>query len=357
MPSQLMIYGANGFTGRLIAKEAAARGLQPILAGRNREQIEALGRELGCKTRVFDLAGDVAAQLSGVSVVLHCAGPYIATSEPMLAACIKTRAHYLDITGEIYVFQRIYAMDAELKAAGIMAVPGVGFDVVPTEGVAVLLKERMPDATRVRVVMRADRPAMSRGTLKSSIEILPQGTLVREDGELRPAPARRELQSVEFRDGSFKVVPFTAGELMTIHRSTGIANIEVGMAGTPEETKPLVQLQKLSGLMRFKAARWLLQRLVDATAKDPTATDIQTIRSHIRGDAWTASGVQLTLFLDIPQGYAFTAISALACVQRALAPNAPTGALAPSQLTGSAALLALPGVVLHEHAVSAQRVD
>src|SRR5262245_66416818 len=110
-----MIYGANGYTGALAAREAKRRGLTPILAGRRAEQIEPLGRELGFASRIFDLAvpSVVAEHLNGVTAVLHCAGPFSATSRPMLEGCLRARAHYLDITGEIEVFEAIHFRSEE----------------------------------------------------------------------------------------------------------------------------------------------------------------------------------------------------------------------------------------------------
>src|SRR5215210_6724222 len=98
MPETWMIYGANGYTGELIAREAAKRGMKPILAGRSAERIEPLARELGFESRVFPVERP---NLDGVELVLHCAGPFVRTSEPMVRACLDAGAHYFDITGEI----------------------------------------------------------------------------------------------------------------------------------------------------------------------------------------------------------------------------------------------------------------
>src|SRR6266516_7689334 len=105
-----MIYGANGYTGELIAREAVRRGHRPILAGRSAEKIEPLARELGCAWRAFPLDEP---QLREASLVLHCAGPFINTAMPMVRACLASGAHYLDITGEIEVFESIFALDDE----------------------------------------------------------------------------------------------------------------------------------------------------------------------------------------------------------------------------------------------------
>jgi Saccharopine dehydrogenase NADP binding domain len=130
---EFMIYGANGFTGSLIAAEAARRGMRPILAGRNADKLAALADKLGLEHRVFGLDEPVAVDtgLHGVSLVLHCAGPFSKTSNPVADACLRMKVHYLDITGEEAVFEALAARDAEAKAAGIVLLPGVGFGAPP----------------------------------------------------------------------------------------------------------------------------------------------------------------------------------------------------------------------------------
>ena len=147
---QWMIYGANGYTGRLIAQEAKARGLSPVLAGRS-DAVAALARQLGLAHRRFDLDDRDAVRggLDGIGLVLHCAGPFSATAAPMLEGCLAVGAHYLDITGEIDVFAHCHAQHARAQTAGIVVLPGAGFDVVPTDCLAAQLKRELPSATHL----------------------------------------------------------------------------------------------------------------------------------------------------------------------------------------------------------------
>ena len=160
MSGQWMIYGANGYTGRLAARLAKDRNLSPVLAGRHAEHIRPLAHELGFESRVFDLADPAVAatNLEGVAAVLHCAGPFSATSRPMLAACLRAGTHYLDITGEIAVFEDIHSRNQEIRDAGIVAIPGVGFDVVPTDCLAAMLKRELavgdPSQARLQIALR-----------------------------------------------------------------------------------------------------------------------------------------------------------------------------------------------------------
>jgi len=130
LPVMWMIYGANGYTGELTAREAVRRGQRPILAGRNAAAIEALARELGCESRVFDLD---APHLDGIQAVLHCAGPFSHTSKPMVNACLAAGAHYLDITGEIAVFESVFRRDADAKQRGIVEITPAVMDTARSE--------------------------------------------------------------------------------------------------------------------------------------------------------------------------------------------------------------------------------
>jgi len=165
-----MIYGANGYTGQLVAVEATRRGLNPVLAGRRAGPIERLAAELNLPARVFDLgdAAAAAAALAGMAIVANCAGPFAATSAPMIDACLMSRTHYLDITGEIDVFVAAQRLHAEAQAASIVICPGVGFDVIPTDCIAAVFKEALSDATHLVLAFDAGGGPMSPGTARTS---------------------------------------------------------------------------------------------------------------------------------------------------------------------------------------------
>ena len=151
MPKTFLIYGANGYTGELIAREAARRGLKPILSGRSQNKIEPLAKELNLTFRTFSLEDKKSLEytLKEVDFVVHCAGPFSLTSEKMVEACLRIRKHYLDITGEISIFEAMAQRDEAAKKANVMIVPGVGFDVVPSDCLAKHLKDKLPSATNL----------------------------------------------------------------------------------------------------------------------------------------------------------------------------------------------------------------
>ena len=171
MRKGFMLYGATGYTGRLIARAAKTAGMAPMLAGRNPDRLARVARELGLPSRTISLSDASALRqaLSEVTVVLLAAGPFSRTSAPVLDACLATGTHYLDITGEIDVFEAAAARDAAARAAGVMVLPGVGFDVVPSDCLAAHLHERLPDATELSLAIDA-MSTMSRGTQKTALE-------------------------------------------------------------------------------------------------------------------------------------------------------------------------------------------
>ena len=160
-----LIYGSYGYTGQLIADLAVQKGLKPILAGRDEKRVRAQAESLNLEYRAFSL-GDTSAlhsALQDVEGVLHCAGPFVHTFRQMAEACLVKHRHYLDISGEIAGFEALARLDEESKRAGIMLLPGAGFDVVPTDCLAMHLKKRLPSATELKLYIRSVRGGVSRG--------------------------------------------------------------------------------------------------------------------------------------------------------------------------------------------------
>ena len=151
--NSFLLYGANGYTGGLIAKYAAQYGLTPILAGRREDAIKPLADQLNLSYKIFDLTNtaQLITALQEVKVVVHAAGPFSNTARQMIDACLQTGTHYLDINGDIQVFEQIKSLNAVAKEKNIMLLPGVGFDVVPTDCMALHLKNKLRDATHLKL--------------------------------------------------------------------------------------------------------------------------------------------------------------------------------------------------------------
>lgn len=339
-----MIYGSNGYTGELIAREARQRGMEPILAGRNRQAIAKLGQELGCATRVFGLNDPAAIrqQLAGVSLVLLCAGPFSATSQPMLAACMQTKTHYLDITGEIDVFEAIFRQAPTLVQSEIVAIPGVGFDIVPTDCLAALLKREMPDATSLRLVFAMRHGQVSRGTMLTSIEGIGAATKIRKDGQIVEVTAAGPV-ILPFGDQPAPALPISWGDVSTAFYSTGIPNIATYI-GTPGSVKQLQQYAGMRRLLGLGPVRALLKSFIGRTMTGPTAAQRAADETLVWGEVSNDAGRRVAMRLHTPEGYTFTIDSAVTAVSRVLEGTLAPGAYTPSLAFGPEFVLGLQGV-------------
>jgi short subunit dehydrogenase-like uncharacterized protein len=348
-----MIYGANGYTGELAAREAVARGLRPVLAGRNPTAVSALALELGCDSRAFALddPAAVARGISGMAAVLHCAGPFVHTSRPMVDACLAARAHYLDITGEIAVFEAILGRRGdEARRAGVALLPGVGFDVVPSDCLAARLAAALPDAVELALAFAPasspGRGTMSRGTLKTMIESLPAAGAIRRGGRIVPVPMAFDSREIDFGGalGRRWTMTIPWGDVSTAFHSTGVPNIRVYTAAPPAAIRRAKLLAPLVPLAGWGPVKRFLRRRVEVRPPGPDAEERAAGRVYLWGEARNAaSAVQATL--QTPEGYRFTALSAVECARRAAAGEVSPGAWTPSRAFGADFAASFPGVL------------
>jgi short subunit dehydrogenase-like uncharacterized protein len=341
-----MIYGANGYTGRLCAAEAGCRGLRPVLAGRNREAVEAVAREHGFESRVFGLddPDGAANHLHDIAAVLHCAGPFSATARPMLEACERSRTHYLDITGEIEVFEFVHQHSNRWADAGIVAMPGAGFDVVPSDCLAAMLKRELPDATHLTLAFRSKCGKMSPGTTKTMIEGLPRGCRVRRDGRLIAVPSGSLTRRIPFGEEPRLAVAIPWGDVSTAYYSTGIPNIEV-YAGIPEkQIKWMRLIAKLGPVLGLGPIQKFLKRRVEKTIRGPSDEERAKDNVILWGEVRNNSGAARTMRMQTPEGYSLTAKSSVLAAERIAGGSVPAGAHTPSMAFGPDFVLALRGL-------------
>ncbi|MBL8301023.1 MAG: saccharopine dehydrogenase NADP-binding domain-containing protein [Rhodanobacteraceae bacterium] len=344
--SRFLIYGANGYTGRLIAAEALRQGLQPVLAGRDRAALAAMGGQLGLSWRAFDLSDQTTLQreFDGFPLVLNCAGPFSATARPVLEACLATRSHYLDITGEIDVFALCHHHHKAAIERGIVVAPGAGFDVVPTDCVAAMLKQRLPDATHLVLAFEASG-GPSPGTARTSVEGLAKGGRARIGGELVQVPLAWKSRTFQ-RDGNARsamTIPW--GDVYTAYISTGIPNIETYMAVAPATIRRLRRLRWIGPLLGLAPVQSWLKRRAGARP-GPDAGQRERSDCRVWGEARDARGGEAALELSTPNGYALTATASVGMIGRLLASAAPGGFYTPSRLMGADYVLRLPGTRL-----------
>lgn len=345
----ILIYGANGYTGKLIATEACKRGLKPVLAGRNRDALDALSDPLKLTRRVFELhdAAEIDRNLDGIRIVLNCAGPFSQTCEPLLEACLRKQIHYLDITGEIDVFALCHHTHKRAQHEGVVVFPGTGFDVVPTDCLAAMLKRRLPDATHLVLGFEATG-GPSPGTATTSVASLAKGGRACIDGVVVEVPLAWKSLSFTREDGGQRsAVTIPWGDVYTAYVSTGIPNVETYMT-LPEKT--------IASLRRMRRLRWLLgmapvQKFLQRKAARTVGPDAQRrllSGCQVWGEVHNAAGKQASLSLITPNGYSLTVSASLGIVEYLLTNNPAGGYYTPSLLMGEDYVLGLPGVRLLE---------
>jgi short subunit dehydrogenase-like uncharacterized protein len=342
-----LLYGANGYTGRLTAREAVRRGLRPVLAGRSETPVAALAAELGLEHRVFDLSDAEAVRfgLEGMGLVLHCAGPFSATSAPMVDACLASGAHYLDITGEIAVFEAVHQRHEEARRRDVVLLPGAGFDVVPTDCMAARLVEALPAATSLQLAFDAGG-GPSPGTAKTSVERLGQGGCVRRDGVLTDVPLAWKTRSVPFASGERQAVSIPWGDVYTAHVSTGIPDIEVYLALPPKAIARLRRLRRLQPLLRLGPVQSFLRRRIERGVSGPSDERRAATNVQLWGRVESADQRQVTATMRTPNGYDLTVSASLALVAHLLENAVEGGFYTPSLLMGAGFAESLEGVSL-----------
>ncbi|WP_235906816.1 saccharopine dehydrogenase family protein [Pseudomonas saliphila] len=342
---QWMIYGANGYAGRLLAREAVKQGLQPVLAGRKQREIEALATELGLEHRVFTLDDSAAMQdaLRNMNLVAHCAGPFSATSRPMIDACLATQTHYLDITGEIDVFVAAHARNAEAQAAGIVLCPGVGFDVIPTDCLAACLKQALPDADQLALGFDS-RSGFSPGTAKTSVEGLKHGGKVRIDDEIATVPLVYQSREIDFGDGTKYAVTIPWGDVATAWFTTGIDNIAVFVPMAPSAALRLRRLDWLRPVLALAPVQAFLKYQAGKRISGPDVDQRRDAPTFVWGEAQNPAGKKVVARVKTANGYDVTVHGTLLAVRHMLSNEAVNpGYYTPARLLGDHCVEQLPG--------------
>lgn len=341
-----LLYGTNGYTGRLIAQEALRLGMKPLLAGRNAPALADMARGTGLECIAFRLeeTEKLHQALLRCRFALHAAGPFRSTLNAMVAACIRTGRHYTDINGDVYCFERIRAYDGQAREAGVMVLPGAGFDVIPTDCLARHLHERMPDAVRLRIAFASVGSGMSHGTAMTMISKLGEGGMVRRNGKILRRPFGEKGMQVDFGEENLFVMSIPWGDVATAHHTTGIPDIETYTAVRPAVYK-LMKLQRLfNPLLRSESVRSLLRRKAAARPPGPDSETRARAYSLVWAELTDASGRSVHATMKGPEPYDVTAHGILAVARRILSGDVKPGYQTPAGCYGADLAMEIPGM-------------
>ena len=346
MQTSFLLYGANGYTGELIARHASQYGLKPVLSGRRKDAVAPLAERLGLPYLVLDLDDTTALEnaLANHKLVLHAAGPFHFTAKQMIEACLKTRTNYIDINGDISVFEMIKKYDAAAKSSGIMLMPGAGFDVVPTDCLGLFLKKKLTDAVDLKLAFATLGGSISHGTASTMVSKLGEGAAVRRDGKIVKTTLGKNGMWIDFGEKRLFVMSIPWGDVSTAHFTTGIPNIETYAGVAPSVYRVLKFQPVFNWLLRTSFVRSYIKRKIDKRPAGPNDEERSKALSFVWGQVTNNKGEKVTARMRCPDGYTLTMHASLLIAQKILAGNIKPGYQTPGSAYGENLVLEIPGV-------------
>jgi short subunit dehydrogenase-like uncharacterized protein len=342
---RLLIYGASGYTGRLLAAEARARGLDTVLAGRRRERLQPLAEALGLPFRVAPVKDRdaLARAFADAAVVVNSAGPFDVTAGPVLAACLSAGAHYLDVAGELPVIQRLSRCSAEAEAAGVMVMPGAGFVYAASDCLAAHAVARAPHAKYLRLgFSRGDW--ISRGSLASMLQLAGDAVPIRRNGELCFVAPGRLQRAFDYGEGERISMAIPWPDAFSAFHTTGVPNIEAYLEAPLWMRSAYGMASALMAPLQASPARRALDALSalwpDGPSEAERAATPKVIVAEVE-DPWRRI---VSARLHTPNVYTFTQRCVIAIVERVFAGEARPGFRTPAEVFGPDFILGLPGV-------------
>lgn len=339
-----LLYGAYGYTGKLVIEQALARGHKPVLAGRDARQLQPLAEAHGLEWRAcaLDDTAGLRRLLADVDLAYHVAGPFTQTAAPLREACIATRTHYVDVTGESPVTAETFAQDARARQAGVLLLPSSGVNAVPADCIAAFVHGKLADADTLEVAIDTVH-RQSSGSLVSMVEVASLGGQVRRDGRIEAAPMGAHTRRIDLPIGTRHAMALPLSDLHTVWHTTGVPNITAYV------------VQQRAAILGARLAAPLMQRVFRSRrVRDLVQTQL---RRHVQGPdetaragdhtwAWArasnARGEAVEACLQTLEGYTFTGAVAPLVVEAALASGA-TGATTAARAFGADFILGVAG--------------
>ncbi|MDE3250392.1 MAG: saccharopine dehydrogenase NADP-binding domain-containing protein [Bacteroidota bacterium] len=346
--ASFLLYGANGYSGKLIARFAARYQVSPVLAGRNAAALKQLSRETGYPFRVADIndAAQLRTIMRDVQLVVNAAGPFDRTARQLIEACLDLKKHYIDLNGDTAVFEMIRAYHHQALEAGIMILPGAGFDVVPTDCLALFLAQQMPEASSLEIAFAIKGSSLSHGTAITTAERLGLPGAIRSDGRITGEPVGKRGMEVEFTPWKEKafVMSIPWGDISTAWYSTHIPNIITYTAVTRTTWWFLKGQVLFNWLLCTKFMRRKITGLIHQRIDGPGDLQRAKAVSLIRATVSNRAGNKLTAFLRCPEAYSLTADASLLITQKVLRGIHRAGYQTPASAYGSELVMEIKDV-------------
>jgi short subunit dehydrogenase-like uncharacterized protein len=339
-----LIYG-SGKTGSLIAQEAVRGGETPLLVGRSAEKVKPIAEKLGLDWAVAELSDKASLSnlLEQVDLVVHTAGPFLSTNMPMIQACLAKGKHYLDISNEIPVFQSVFKLDDEARRRGVALIPGIGFGVAATDGLAGYVATQIKNPQELEIATHIYSEDSSVGADVTRLEALSRGGWARRNGTLIRIPLGSGGTHLEFPFGNQTILPIPSGDLEAAFRSTGVPNITTYGTFSISPFVARLALPVVQQIVSISGIRQRLEQRISRRANAPVKKKaVQESHSYAWARARNSQGDVFEAWQEMGEGYNFTAQAAVRAVQKVLS-EPLTGALTPSQAFGTDFALLMNG--------------
>lgn len=346
--SEFLLYGANGYTGKLITRLASEYRLSPVLAGRNERALQELSGQTGYRYRCFSLddSSSLEAALSEVAMVVHAAGPFIYTARPIIDACLKLGKHYIDINGDIKCFEMVYGFHQAALAKEVMLLPGAGFDVIPTDCLSLKIKNLLPDANELTIAFANLGSTISHGTAMTMAGKLGEGASKRENGKIVSIPFGSKTMVIDFGIKKIKVMNISWGDVFTAWHSTGIPDIETYAAAPKNMINAMKYQQLFNWLLRTEFVRNFIRRKINKRAAGPDDEMLSNGKSLVWARVKNPKGETVTARLEAPESYLLTAHGTLIITKKILQGNFKPGYQTPASAYGEKLVEEIPGVIV-----------
>ena len=342
MAEPLLLYGATGFTGKLILNRALSVGLRPVLAGRDAARLRALAEPLGLPWRSAAVTSpdQLDRAFTDVRVVLNAAGPFADTAVRIAEAAGRRGAHYLDVSGEVDVIEDLATRHAIWRRQGVMVMPAVGFDVVPSDCLSVMMAQQLPGATRLRIGIAGLR-LLSRGSAETLAREWGRGTRLRRGGQICTVPAGSMSHAFDFGDGPQTSLLVSWGDVASAFYSTGIPEIETYFKASPALQGALGANRLVGGMLAGPTVQQAISAWHTVLPSGPSAAERARVATVIVAEVERPDGQRRAARLRAGDSYEFTAASAVVIATRVLAGEYVAGFQTPGRVFGPALLGAI----------------
>jgi short subunit dehydrogenase-like uncharacterized protein len=333
---EILLYGSYGYTGTLIVDLLKKENIKVTLSGRNEEKLKKQAESVDMNFIPLSLneKGNLESVLKKFDVIVNCAGPFIHTVDIVIEACLKTKTHYIDITGEIEVFEKLRWRDAQAKENEIFMLPGAGFDVVPTDCLATFLLNQLPDASFLEMGFMSNS-GLSRGTALTMSESIHKGGAIRKEGKIKSVPIAYSSRTIEKEGKSFSFMSIPWGDVSTAYHSTGIPNVILYAGAHPKTIAKMKRFNSFKSIFGWTWVKKIVNYYINKNIKGPSEELRNKSRVWVWGEVRNDTGKTVFAELDTPEGYQLTASSVVTIIKKLEMKPLDPGFYTPSRAFGA----------------------